>query len=105
MRTIGGALAVDIVFVEDDIAGRRPGRVAVGGVHGAPGHHLPGTVPHQGVAWGEGLRRGVFGVGVIDIEPRPIGKAKGELVDVKPAISADDIHVEILRPFFLFGSK
>ena len=53
---VGRTLAIHVVLVQDDLR-RRPIPIALvtQGRHGAPGDHLTGAVPDQGVAGGEDL--------------------------------------------------
>ena len=56
MGAVGRALAVHVVLVQNDLRGCPGPTVPVAqGFHGAPGDHLAGAVPDQGVAGGEDL--------------------------------------------------
>src|SRR5699024_8227263 len=69
--TVGGALAVDVVLVELEfgvvVRGRR---FPPGPVH----HHLPRLVPDHRVERRIDLGGRVLGVGVVDVEPGPVGQ-------------------------------
>ena len=60
MGTVGGALAIDIVLVQDDLhwcTGCAGAATTVAqSRHSAPGHHLSGPVPDDGVVGSEDLR-------------------------------------------------
>ena len=70
---VGRALAVGVVFDEND------GLFAqcLQALHDAPGDHLARSIPQEGVARTQGFGRGVFGVGVVDVQARAVGEHSG----------------------------
>ena len=73
MGAVSGALAVDIVLVQDDLRRLTNAQTTVThSCHGASGDHFPGAVPDQGVVRGKDLRRGVLGVGMVHVKTGPV---------------------------------
>jgi hypothetical protein len=71
VRPVGRALAVDIVLVQLQLGGTRHARdVPGGGLH----HPLARLVPDHRVQRVGAFRGGVFGVRVVDVEPRAVGQ-------------------------------
>ena len=74
---VGRTLAVDVVLVQNHLAGHdSPGALGQGD-HGPPGDQLAGAVPHDGVVGREDLRGGVLGVGVVDVQTGAVGQHHG----------------------------
>ncbi len=71
VRAVGRTLVVGVVLVQQDLPGVRDGAGSLGRVEH---DQLAGLVPHDDIARGTALRRGVLRVRVVDVQPCPVGE-------------------------------